>query len=127
MKLRLVDGLPFASLRVGYGRLSVDLPNALVDTGSAGTVLSADVLARVGVKPEPGDEIRRIRGVGGAEFVFTRKIDRIEAGELAAEGFIAEVGGLMYGFDLDAIIGCDFLRRVGAVVDLGRMEIRSGQ
>lgn len=33
MKLRLVDGLPFASLRVEYGRLSVDLPNALLDTG----------------------------------------------------------------------------------------------
>ena len=45
---------------------------------------------------------------------------------MSTAGFVAEVGGLMYGFDLDAIIGCDFLRRVGAVVDLGRMEIRAG-
>lgn len=29
-----------------------------------------------------------------------------------------------YGFDMDGIIGVDFLTKVGAMIDLDRMELR---
>ena len=51
----------------------------------------------------------RIRGVGGAEFVFTKRIDRLAIGELDSHNFESEVGAMDYGFPIDGIIGMDFL------------------
>ena len=77
----------------------------------------------MGLKLEPADVIHRIRGVGGAEFVFTKRVDRLAIGELEADDFEIEVGAMQYGFDINGIIGMDFLRRVGAIIDLARLEI----
>ena len=38
--------------------------------------------------------------------------------------FVAGVGAMSYGFEIDGILGVDFLVRAGAVVDLARMEVR---
>ncbi len=56
-----------------------------------------------------------MRGIGGAKFVFLKRIDR---------NFAIEVGAMDYGFAIDGIIGTDFLLQVGAVIDLSRLEIR---
>jgi hypothetical protein len=62
------------------------------------------------------------RGVGGGvEFVFTKRVDRISVGELRVDGFEIEIGVMNYGFDIDGILGMDFLVRAGAVVNLGRV------
>lgn len=74
---------------------------------------------------EPDDEIRRIRGVGGTEFVFMKRVDRVTVGELAVKDFLIEVGAMDYGFEMDGIIGMNFLIAVGAVLDLSRLEIRA--
>ena len=54
-----------------------------------------------------------IRGIGGAEFVFTKRLDRLSIGELWADDF-----------EIDGILGVNFLSRAGAVVDLARTEVR---
>ncbi len=72
---------------------------------------------------EPHDLIHRIRGVGGAEFVFTKRVDNLALGELQIEDFEIEVGAMEYGFDIEGIVGMDFLTRVGAVIDLARLEM----
>jgi hypothetical protein len=88
--------------------------------------VSTDRVHEIGLAFEPNDVVHRIRGVGGAEFVFTKKVDELAIGELAVTDFEVEVGGMNYGFDIDAIIGVDFLIKVGAVLDLHRLEIRAG-
>ncbi len=64
----------------------------------------------------------RIRGVGGTEFVFSKTIDRISLGDLTVSDFEIEVGAMDYGFhfELDGIVGMDFLEQIGAVIDLRR-------
>lgn len=42
---------------------------------------------------------------------------------LIVHNFDVEVGMMDYGFDIDAIIGLDFLVQVGAVIDLKQLEI----
>jgi hypothetical protein len=68
--------------------------------------------------------IHQIRGVGGVEVVFRRKIDQIKIGEIVIAGFTIEVGAMDYGFNIQGIIGTDFLLKAGAVIDLTTFEIR---
>jgi hypothetical protein len=69
------------------------------------------------------DVIHRIRGVGGAEFVFSKTIDQIAIDDLVLQRFDVEVGVMDYGVTLDGIIGMDFLLQVGAVIDLAQLRI----
>ena len=85
MRLVLRDELPFVTATVIYGRACVEVANVLVDTGSASTLINSDILAAVGVLPQPGDRLRTLRGVGGREVVFARKIDRLEVGTAAID------------------------------------------
>ena len=124
MQLSLVDGLPFASITVAYSGRSTLIPDILVDTGSAATVLSAEKMASIGVSPAFDDVLYTIRGVGGVEVVFLRELDFLEVGGLKVSPFSAEVGGMDYGFAINGILGMDFLIAAGAIVDLGRLEVR---
>ncbi|MCX7111567.1 MAG: retropepsin-like aspartic protease [Proteobacteria bacterium] len=123
MKIRIQEGLPFISATIDYIGRSTTLDNILLDTGSSGTVFGADKLSAIGLKYEPNDTIRRIRGVGGTEFVFTKKVDTITLGQFSAHDFELEVGAMDYGFDIDGIIGIDLLTKIGIIIDLQRMEI----
>lgn len=72
MKIELRYGLPFVNLTLRHQERDLELPDVLIDTGSAGTVFSADSLLAIGLEYEPEDPIQRIQGVGGSEFVFMK-------------------------------------------------------
>ena len=55
MQLTLRDDLPFTSVKVAYQGLEIEVPDVLVDTGSATTVLAAGIVAMIGIVPEPAD------------------------------------------------------------------------
>jgi len=125
--ITLQDGLPFVSIKITQSNQSVTIPNVLLDTGSAGTVFSTDLVAKVGLVLETNDIIRRIRGVGGSEFVFTKLVDEITLGDLRVENFEIEVGAMAYGFEIGGIIGMDFLINVGAIIDLNQFQVMSSK
>jgi len=123
MKIQLRGGLPYVTISLTYRDQELILDNVLLDTGSVGTIFSTDKVLLIGLRYEADDIIHRIRGVGGAEFIFTKKVDLLSVGELEVNDFEIEVGGMNYGFEIDGIIGMDFLTQVGAVIDLARLEI----
>jgi len=123
MDIRLQHGLLFASASLDYSGKQLICKNVLVDTGSAGTVFSIDRLLDIGVKPEPDDVIRELRGVGGTEFVFVKKIDNLTVGDFRISDFEIEIGAMDYGMEIDGIIGLDFLLKVKAKIDLEWMKI----
>jgi hypothetical protein len=123
MRIEVRDGLPYVAVTLQYRGQQLDLANVLLDTGSAGTLFAADQVLTVGLQYETHDPVHRIRGVGGAEFVFIKRLDRLSVGELQVSDFAIEVGAMEYGFAIDGIIGTDFLLQVGAVIDLSRLEI----
>jgi len=124
MQLTLKYSLPFVVVTLTYRGADVEIPHTLVDTGSAKTMFAADTVAQVGLIPEPQDTLVTVRGVGGAELVFTRVVDRIRIGQQSAERFEIEVGGMDYGFEINGILGMDFLTQTGAVIDVHRLQIR---
>jgi hypothetical protein len=52
-------------------------------------------------------------------------VESLALSELSLTDFEIEVGAMDYGFELDGIVGLDFLVRVGAVIDLQAMELRA--
>jgi len=95
----------------------------LVDTGSATTILAADVVASIHISPLPTDILHTIRGVGGREVVFTRRVDYFQVGEHTLPDLDIEVGGMDYGFEINGILGMDFLTRTGAIINLKEMSL----
>lgn len=123
MQLTLRDDLILTRIAVAYRGREVEVDDVVVDTGSATTLIAADLLARVGIAPEPTDVLYTVRGVGGAEVVFARRVNRLQIGPRALEQFEIEVGGMDYGFAINGILGMDFLLRTGAIIDLGALEL----
>ena len=123
MNISIQQGLPYVSAILHYQGRDLSLATVLLDTGSAGTVFSVDKLLKIGVRLEPHDVVHRIYGVGGAEFVFMKQLDRLSVGDLVLENFEVEVGAMKYGIALDGILGMDFLLQISAVIDLASLEI----
>jgi hypothetical protein len=124
MKLRIEHGLLFADATLTYRGRVLQLNNVMLDTGSAGTLFSIDQLTNIGLQYEPNDAVHRIRGVGGTEFVFTKRLQALALGDLQLRDFVVEVGAMDYGLNVDGIIGLDFLARVGAIIDMAALELR---
>jgi hypothetical protein len=113
MNIELKYGLPFVEVMICYRERELHLKNVLLDTGSAGTVFSADVVDCIGVQVEPGDTLNKIRGVGGIEIVYSKHFDFVRLGEASLEGFEVEIGEMDYGMKIDGILGFDFIRSAG--------------
>jgi predicted aspartyl protease len=123
MPLILRDNLPFTTITVTYQGTTMDIPQVLVDTGSATTLLAADIVATIGIVPLPQDVLHTLRGVGGTEVVFTRHLDALQVSGCRLTDFEIEVGGMDYGFAMHGILGMDFLTRAGAMINLREMTI----
>ena len=123
MNIRIVNGLPYSCATICYQQQCIELENVLIDTGSASTIFSVDKMLVLGLEYAADDAVHRIHGVGGSEFVFSKRVNSLFLDELVCTNFEIEVGAMNYGFELDGIVGVDFLVQVGAVIDLSRMEI----
>lgn len=123
MIIDLRRDLPFVSVAITYRGKTAEVGDVLVDTGSAGTVISADAVEPLGLVLEPTDVLDSIRGIGGREFVFRRAVDSLRVGERSISPFVLEVGAMDYGFAIAGILGTDFLIRAGARIDLGRRAL----
>ena len=124
IKIKELSELPFIETTVTFRGQSLKLENVLLDTGSAGTSFNVNKLEEIGVKPEANDVTQTIQGVGGLEFVYTKNIDQISIDdEITIHNFNVELGSMDYGLEIDGIIGYDFMKEVGLIIDLQRLNI----
>jgi predicted aspartyl protease len=126
--LEIISSLPFISaVEVSVNNRSITLNKVLVDTGSGGTIFSADLLLDIGVKPEVDDELITITGVGGTEYAFSKTVDTIKVGHLTVSKFRIQVGALDYafdfGFELEGISGMNFLLATKAKLDCENLTV----
>ena len=92
MRLLLQDNLLFTSVMLTYRTKRLTLDRVVIDTGSAGTIFSADKVAALGIAASDEDRVGRVFGVGGYETFYIKAIDRLDVGDLAATNFEIEVG-----------------------------------
>ena len=124
MKIQIDSGLPIITVVLHHQNKQLKLDTVILDTGSAGSIFKISKVAQIDLKPEPDDKVRRIIGVGGSEFVYVKKIDKLSVDKLEATNFNIEIGTMDYGFDIDGIIGMDFLIQTAAVIDLKKLTIK---
>ncbi|WP_018883971.1 retropepsin-like aspartic protease [Paenibacillus massiliensis] len=117
MNIDVRHGLPFIQVTICYRGAELHLGNVLLDTGSAGSIFSADAVDAIGVKIEPGDFLNKIRGVGGVEVVYSKYFDFVKVGEIALPAFEVEIGDMNYGMEIDGILGFDFIHLAGLIID----------
>jgi len=84
---------------------------------------SINSVVGIGIRPEPDDRVRELRGIGGTEFVFIKTLDKLSLGNFQLSDFEIEVAAMDYGIDIDGIIGLDFLLRAKAKIDLEQLTI----
>ena len=123
MNIEVKYGLPFVEVTICYRGEELHLKRVLLDTGSAGTIFSADVVDAIGVKVEPGDVLNKIRGVGGVEVVYSKFFDLVRTGGTSLEGFEVEIGEMNYGMEIDGILGFDFIQAAGLVIDSKELKV----
>jgi len=122
MKIRLEHGLAYVEVILTFRGRSLSIRDTILDTGSASTIFSADRLLEIGIVPE--DALHRLRGVGGTEFAFTKRLDFLAVEDRKVPDFAIEVGAMDYGFPADGILGLDYLLRAGALIDLQSLDLR---
>lgn len=123
MIIKLRDGLPFVEVELIHNERNIVLKNALVDTGSASTVIATDIAIGLDLGPGPEDELIRIRGVGGSEYVYEKNIQEIKLGLTTISNLSIDVGAMNYGFEIDAILGTNFLISAKLTIDMDKMII----
>lgn len=124
MNIRIDLGLPIITVILYHQNKQLKLDTVVFDTGSAGSIFKMSKVAEIGLKPEPEDKVRRITGVGGSEFIYVKKIDKLNVDKLEATNFNIELGTMDYGVEIDGIIGMDFLIQTAAVIDLKKLTIK---
>lgn len=115
------DGLLLTDLELTFRETSILIKRVLVDTGSSGSIISTDLAESIGLIAEENDMIYRITGVGGSEFVFSKKVNSIKIGNTVVNDFPLEIGAMDYGFDLNGIIGLDFLEEIKAIINIDQL------
>lgn len=121
--LRLESGLLFVAFELGFKSQLIVVKNALLDTGAASTVISTPIAEALNIIPEPTDSLRRLVGIGGVEWVYTKQVDYLQVGTEKQSSFEVEISGSDYGFGIDAILGTDFLLTVGAIINLKTLTL----
>ncbi|MBP3041033.1 retroviral-like aspartic protease family protein [Bacillaceae bacterium Marseille-Q3522] len=120
-RLIIEDGLLLTDMELTFRGQSLWLKRVLVDTGSGSTIISTDIAESIGIIAEENDMIYRISGVGGSEFVFSKTVDSIKIGQAETRDFSIDIGAMNYGFDLEGIIGLDFLQQIKAIINIDKL------
>ena len=55
--------------------------------------------------------------------MFSRRVDYVQVDQCQLDNFELEIGGMDYGYDINGILGVDFLTRAGAVINLKEMIV----
>lgn len=122
----MIDRLPFVSVVLSANNRSITIEKVLLDTGSAGSLFSADLILDLGLKPSPEDKLHVITGVGGDEYAFSKILETVSVGPIAIRDFEVEVGAMDYKVDIDGILGMSFLTPTKAKIDLEDLTLSAG-
>src|SRR5687767_4674889 len=122
-QLKIIQGLPFVAAKLEANGKVIQLEYVLIDTGAAVSIFNTDDLKRIGIEQQLTDEIIKMSGIGGDEYVIEKQIDKISVDNLIVAPFLLQIGSMQYGMRIDGILGTDFLQKTGAKIDFTNLTI----
>jgi len=111
--------LLYASVILQHGRKIITVDDVIVDTGAFHTIISTDYLEDLDVEFTEDDELVKSSGYGGLQLSSVRKkIEKIRIGDISLENIKIDFGEIDPYERVNGLIGLDFLRLAGVVIDL---------
>ena len=98
-------------------------PKLLIDTGSAYTLISREILESIGYSPALPERTKRIITGSGYEIVPAIRVNRIHCMDNLLEDFEILAHTLPLGAYIDGLLGMDFLSRFKFEIKLYSGEI----
>lgn len=127
MNIQLKDGLLFTSIEISYKGISKVIENIVIDTGAAETIISPDIVEDIGIVADFNDSINSFYGVGGSlHSFFSKEVDEISIGKVKMTDIKLDFGVIDPKGYINGLLGLDLLIKLGAILDLKRLEITVG-
>ena len=98
-------------------------PKLLLDTGSAYTLISQEILESIGCSPALPERTQRIITGSGYEIVPVIRVNRLHCMGGLLEDFEILAHTLPFGAYVDGLLGVDFLSRFKIEIELYSVEI----
>lgn len=113
----LEDGLPFITLTLHFKGEKLELDKVLVDSGSSTCVFDTLDMFTLGLSFDGTEEIRKMSGIGGDEYVLEKSIDAIEIDGVQSLQWTIQMGDIQYGYGIRGVVGSDLLSYFAALLD----------
>ncbi len=118
-KLKFKNGLLYTSITLEHGDKSTLVDDVIIDTGACHTIIATDYLDKMNVPFSENDQLVKASGYGGTVCYSVRKnIDYIKCGNLQLKDIKLDFGEIDPKERVNGLIGLDFLRKAGAILDL---------
>lgn len=98
-------------------------PRLLLDTGSAYTIISQEILENIGCSPATIQKRQRIITGSGYEIVSVVRLNRFHCLGKSIEDFEVLAHTLPYGTYVDGLLGMDFMNRYEVEIKIYSGEI----
>ncbi len=121
MRFGFRNGLIWISIGIEYEGKSIEIPDCILDTGSATTAADIDFVNFNYHKPA---FIRRLCGLGGGiQEVVCQRIDKLVIDNTELKDIEIEFGDIRTGFEINGFVGNDILSHFSFTVDFSKQEI----
>ena len=118
-KLSYKNGLLYASLEIMINEKLIKIDDVIIDTGAFHTIILTDYLENYEVEFSEDDELVKSSGYGGLQMSSVRKkVDKVKIGDIFVENVKIDFGEIDPFERINGLIGLDFLRSAGTVIDL---------
>jgi len=120
------DGLLFTTLKLTYLGKTGLIENVVIDTGATHSILSPDSVRGLGLEYDDEDQIVASVGLGGKQYAFVKKVDKVEFGPFNVSSCTMDFCVIDLTGKVNGLLGLDLLSSVGAVIDLKNMLLYEG-
>ncbi|SMB92288.1 Aspartyl protease [Desulfonispora thiosulfatigenes DSM 11270] len=124
MKIEFRDGLLYTSIKLTYKGKTKIIPNMVIDTGAAQTLISQEIAEQIGIEIEGNEQIVLSRGIGGTEVSYVKEVDEVIIGNTRIKNKKLDFTSIGFG-DINGLLGLDLLMKAGGILDLKNISFSS--
>lgn len=119
IKIQVKNGLLYTSIKLTHERNSVVINDVIIDTGAFHTIITTDFLDNIGAEFSDEDKLIEASGYGGvSSYAVRKRIDSIDCDGIKLHNFKIDFGEIDPNEKVNGLLGLDFLRDAGIVIDL---------
>ncbi|MDK2817005.1 MAG: hypothetical protein PWR22_1634 [Moorella sp. (in: firmicutes)] len=123
MRVEYREGLLFVTISVTYKEKTKLIDSIVIDTGASNSIISSDVVEDLGIVFTPGDPVVISYGVGGKQYAFVKKVDRVAFGSFSISDYSIDFGLIDPDNKINGLLGLDLLMQAGAILDLKNLRL----